>query len=131
MRKSYAIWHWVLTLIISPFSCCIQQILESNSIDRTGLLGLYPYFILLGFAFSTPTLLVYLFCFYFLARSNIPVLLSRLILILITVLGIVITISVILEQMGLDFILPYSITAFMVGLVVKSGEKASKPSPVT
>ena len=134
MRNSYAIWHWVLTILISPFTICIfQNIVMRKSIDASFLLlGLYPYLILFGFAFSIPTLLIYLCCFYFLARSNIPVLLFKLMLIAVAVVGIIITISVVLEQMDLDSILPYSITALIVGLVLKSGtKKVSGQAPVS
>lgn len=130
MQSSYAVLHWVLTILISPFTSYIQQVLEYNSINGAGLLGLYPYLILFGFAFSIPTLLIYFFCFYFLAQSNISVLLSKLILISVAILGIIITISIVLEQLDMDFILPYSITTLIVGLMLKSGtEKVNDQEP--
>ena len=123
MKKSYLIAHWVLTLLIAPFtSQAVEYIFGPNPHQVVGLLEVYPITFLFSIAFSIPTFLIYLTCFYFLSRQNINQVVSKFILIAVSVLGIFITQTIIKGSMSQDIIIAYSVTAFIVGLVLRLNE---------
>ncbi len=120
MRRTYAIGHWVLTLLIAPFtSQAIEYIYGTNPHQVVGLLEVYPITLLFSIAFSLPTFLIYLVCFYFLSKQDVNFAVSKFILIVISVLGIFITQTIIEGSMSRDIIIAYSVTAFIVGLTMK------------
>jgi len=120
MKKSYVIIHWVLTLLIAPFtSQTVEYIFEKNPHQVVGLLEVYPITFLLSIVFSIPTFLIYLTCFYFLSRQNANRALSKCILIAVSILGIFITQTIISGSMSQDIIIAYSFTAFIVGLTLR------------
>lgn len=72
MRRTYVIGHWTLTLLLAPFtSQAVQYILGTNPHQVVGLLEVYPITLIFNIVFSLPTFLVYMTCFYFLAKHNI------------------------------------------------------------
>ena len=120
MKKAYVIGHWVLTLLLAPFtSQAIQYIWGTNLHQVAGLLEVYPITLLFSIAFSLPTFLVYLTCFYFLSRKDINYAISKIILIAVSVLGIYVTQTIIKGTMSRDIIIAYSITAIIVGLILR------------
>jgi hypothetical protein len=120
MRRTYVIGHWVLTLLLAPFiSQVIQYIWRTNPHQVVGLLEVYPITLIFSIAFSLPTFLIYLTCFYFLSRCDLNFAVSKLILIAVSVLGIFITQTIIKGSMSQDIIVAYSITAIIVGLILK------------
>lgn len=120
MRRIYVIGHWSLTLLLAPFtSQAIDLIYGKNPHQLVGLLEVYPISLLLSIAFSIPTLLVYIACFYFLTRQHMNFAVSKFILIAITVSGIYITQTIIDGSMSLDIIIAYAVTSIIVGLVLR------------
>jgi len=120
MKKAYVIGHWGLTLLLAPLtSQAIQYILGTNPHQVVGLLEVYPITLLFSIAFSLPTFLVYLTCFYFLSRHDINFVLSKVILIVVSVLGIYITQTIIKGTMSQDIIIAYSVTAIIVGPILR------------
>lgn len=120
MKRAYVIGHWVLTLLLAPFtSQAIQYIWETNPHQVVGLLEVYPITLLFSIAFSLPTFLVYLTCFYFLSKQDINFAISKVILITVSVLGIYITQRIIKGTMSPDIIIAYSVTAIIVGLIFR------------
>ena len=112
--------HWVLTLLLAPFtSQAIQYIQGTNPHQIVGLLEVYPITILFSIVFSLPTFLVYVTLFYFLSRQDINYAISKFILIAVSVLGIYITQTIINGTMSKDIIIAYSITAIVVGLILR------------
>jgi len=69
-----------------------------------------------------PTFLIYLTCFYLLSKWDINIILSKLVLISISVLGIYITQTIIKGTMSQDIIVSYSVTAVVVGLILRLRE---------
>ena len=127
MRRTYLIGHWVLTLIIAPFmSQAIDYFYGTNPHQVVGLLEVYPITLLFSIAFSLPTFLIYLTCFYFLSKQDINFIVAKLILIVISVLGIFITQTIIKGSMSNDIIIAYSVTSIIVGLVLKLKETKTK-----
>jgi hypothetical protein len=121
MNRAYVIGHWVLTLILAPLtSQAIQYIWGTNPHQVVGLLEVYPITLLFSVAFSLPTFLVYLTCFYFLSKQHhIDFALSKAILITVSVLGIYFTQTIIKGTMSQDIIIAYSVTSIIVGLILK------------
>jgi hypothetical protein len=120
MKRTYVIGHWVLTLLLAPFtSQAIQYIWGTNPHQVVGLLEVYPITLFFSIAFSLPTFLVYLTCFYFLSKQDINFAISKAILIAVSVLGIYITQTIIKGTMSQDIIIAYSVTAIVVGLILR------------
>jgi len=120
MKREYVIGHWVLTILLGPFtSQAIQYIWGTNPHQVVGLLEVYPITLLFSIAFSLPTFLVYLTCFYFFSRHHINFVISKVILIVVSVLGIYITQTIIKGTMSQNIIIAYSVTAIIVGLILR------------
>lgn len=120
MKRAYVIGHWVLTLLLAPItSQAIQYIWGTSPHQVVGLLEVYPITLLFSIAFSLPTFLIYLTCFYFLSKHDINFAMSKAILIAISVLGIYITQTIIKGTMSQDIIIAYSVTAIIVGLILR------------
>jgi hypothetical protein len=123
MRKTYIIGHWALTLLTAPFlSQAIDYFFRKNPHQVVGLLEVYPITLLFSIAFSLPTFLIYLTCFYFLSKQDVNFVVAKLILIVISVLGIFITQAIIKGSMSNDIIIAYSVTSIIVGLLLKLKE---------
>lgn len=134
MKKAYVIGHWVLTLLLAPFtSQVIQYIWGTNPHQVVGLLEVYPITLLFSVAFSLPTFLVYLTCFYFLSKQDINYAISKVILIAVSVLGIYITQTIIKGTMSQDIIIAYSVTAIIVGLIlcIRNSKINTQDNPYT
>jgi hypothetical protein len=127
MKRAYVIGHWALTLLIAPFtSQAIDYFYGTNPHQVVGLLEVYPISLLFSIAFSLPTFLIYLTCFYFLSKRNVNLVVAKLMLIVISVLGIFITQTIIKGSMSNDIIIAYSITSIIVGLILKLKETETK-----
>ena len=120
MKRTYVIGHWVLTLLLAPFtSQVIQLFWGTNPHQVVGLLEVYPITVFFSIALSIPTFLVYLTCFYFLSKKDINYAISKAGLIAISVFGIYITQITINGSMSQDIIIAYSFTAIIVGLILR------------
>jgi hypothetical protein len=120
MKKAYVIEHWVLTLLLAPLtSQAMQFILRTSPHQVVGLLEVHPITLLFRIAFSLPTFLVYLACFYFLSKQDMNYVISKIILIAVAVLGIYITQIIIKGTMSQEIIIAYSVTAIIVGLILR------------
>ena len=127
MKRAYVIGHWALTLLIAPFtSQAIDYFYGTNPHQVVGLLEVYPMTVLFSIAFSLPTFLIYLACFYFLSKHDVNFAVSKFILIVISVLGIFITQTIIKGSMSRDIIIAYSVTSIVVGLVMRLKDAKTK-----
>ena len=116
-----------MTLLIAPItSQAIGYIFGPNPHEVVGLLEVYPITLLFSIVFSIPTFLIYLTCFYFLSRQNANYFVAKFILITVAVLGIFITQTIIEGSMSQDIIIAYSLTAIIVGLLLRLKEKQIK-----
>lgn len=134
MRKAYVIRHWVLTLLLAPFtSQALQYAFLPNAHQIAGLLEVYPIALAFSIAFSLPIFLVYLTCFYFLSKNNVNPTTSKFVLIAISVTGVYITMTIIKGSMSQDISIAYSLTALIVGLLlkIKGNRKAVNNKPFT
>ena len=133
MKQTYVIAHWVLTLLLSPVtSQVIQYIWGTNPHQVVGLLEIYPIAVLFSVVFSIPTFLVYLTCFYFLSKQGRNLVMSKTILIAVSVLGIYVTQRIIKGTMSQDIIITYSITSIIVGLMLRlrDSKKKTESNPI-
>lgn len=120
MRRSYLFAHWGLTLLAAPVAAQIlQYILLPNPHRISGLLEVYPIVLVFSIAFSLPTLLVYAIAFYSFSRYKVNILVSKLALVSISVLGIYVTMTIIGGSMSQETARAYSLTALMIGLLLR------------
>lgn len=129
MRKIYIMGHWGLTLLIAPLtSQAIEYMYRTNRGQVAALLEIYPVTLMFSIIFSLPTFLVYLACFYLLSHQDVPVWISKFILIAVSVSGVFITQTIIKGSMSQDIITAYSVTAVITGLVLRLKDgKMKKP----
>jgi hypothetical protein len=128
MRKIYLLEHWVLTLLLAPFTLmAIESVFGSNPNEVVGLLEIYPITLLFSIAFSLPTFLIYLTCFYFLSTYNVKWKIAKLVLITVPVVGIPITLTILGGSMTPEFIIPYCVTTIIVGLLLNLKSANQKP----
>lgn len=120
MKWNYLFKHWFFTLLLGPvISQIIMYVTILNPHKIVGLLEVYPLALLFGLFFSTPTYIIYGLAYYFLAKSNINLNLSKVILILLAVVGVITTTSIIKGSTMLDISISYSITSVITGLFFK------------
>ena len=120
MRKSFMFLHWGLTIFLTPFISQIIGYIFGNDPHRVvGLLEVYPITFLFSIVFSIPTFVIYYLSFSLLARNKIRLLLSKIILMSLTVLGIYTTQRLIDGNMSKDIVVSYSITSIFVGLSLR------------
>ena len=119
MKRTYVIAHWILTLLIAPFmSQALEFFYGKDPHQVVGLLEVYPITLIFSIAFSIPTFIAYLTCFYFLSKHDTNVILSKFILITVSVLGILITQTIINGSMSQDISIAYSLTSIIIGLIL-------------
>jgi len=124
LSKIFVVAHWGLTILLGPFtSQALQYAFTPNPHQIVGLLEVYPISLAFSVAFSLPTFLVYLICFYFLSKKHSSPTLSKYILIAIAVTGVFVTMTIIKGSMSQDISLAYSLTALIVGLILKLKRK--------
>jgi hypothetical protein len=117
MNWNYLFKHWFFTLLLGPvISQIIMYVTILNPHKIVGLLEVYPLALLFGLFFSTPTYILYAFVYYLLAKYNINLMLSKTILILFAVCGVITTTSIIKGSMMLDIAISYSISSVVAGL---------------
>jgi len=117
MNWNYLFRHWFSTLLFVPI---IFQFLENwdlNQLTAIGFLELFPAFLTLGLFFSIPTYILYSILYYYLAQLNFKF--SKLILILFSIVGIVITASIIGGTMMPNVSLAYCLSSIITGLFFK------------
>ena len=120
MRKGYTLGHWTLTLLIAPFtSQGLQYLFQPNPQQVVGLLEVYPITLVFSIIFSLPTFVVYIFCFFILRRLKTKIFISKVVLISISIIGIGVTMSIMNGSMTPDIIAAYSVTSFIVGVLLK------------
>lgn len=120
MKRVYAIQHWVLTILIAPLLLESNEYLfYSDSFQFIENFETYRLTLFFSFFISIPTFLVYLSVYYFLNKCNIKFLVSKVILIAVSVLGILITQIIMIDSIDKEITIFYSFTSILVGLILK------------
>lgn len=112
--------HWIFTLLLGPVISQLLlyvTVLHPNKI--VSLLEVFPLAFIFSLIFSIPTYIIYTFVYIYFSKKDLPVLLSKFILISIAVSGIFITSYLIKGYMWLDIALSYSISSITTGLFFK------------
>lgn len=122
MSVSFPFCHWIFTLLISPvFSGAFDKLFGKSPDQVIGLVEAYPVTLLFSCLFSFPTLIVYLFVFYFLAQNDVRPPLAKTILIFVTLFGIIITMLIIFEKQASslwNYLPAYAFGCIVVGLIL-------------
>jgi|GEM_PF-678394 len=126
LTKTFVVAHWGLTILLAPFtSQVLQYAFTPNAHQIVGLLEVYPITLAFSIAFSLPTFLIYLTCFYFLSKKDTSPIIAKYLLIGIAVAGVYVTMTIIKGSMSQDITIAYSLTALLVGLILKLKRKES------
>ena len=126
MNWSYLFKHWFGTLIISPFVYELFNLMKVNPNRVIGLVEIYPITFIFSLIFSIPTYIIYGFIYYFLARKEISIIKSKIILLQFTVLSILITFHVVFNARELTISISYAVTSIILGIYFKLNFKESK-----
>lgn len=119
MKKTFIFYHWGLTLIFSPL---VSWFFETGGIDELFKNYLYLIIIIISIIFSLPTLLVNAIIFYLLTKNSVDFISSKLLLILTTIIGIVLTFYFVSDygrKTDINIIMGYVILSIIFGLSVK------------
>lgn len=118
MNWNYLLKHWVSTLFLTPI---IYQIVANwndlNQLKIIYFLELFPLFLIFGFLLSVPTYILYSILYYYLAQIEFKY--PKPILILFSLLGIVVTASIIKGTMMPNVSLAYCLSSIITGLFFK------------
>ncbi len=126
MNRNYIFTHWAATLLIAPFLPTLYDFFF-NPIkgEIIGLLDVYPIILLFSFILSLPTLIIYYFVFLYLMKRNANPVLTKVILIVLTIVGIAITILIIGGSLAMTLIYSFSISAFLTGILIRISNKTN------
>ncbi len=120
MNENYPLQHWLTTLLLAPFLPPIyEMIFEPRSGQILSLLEVYFISLVFSFIFSLPTLFIYYLVFRFIAKRNIKPLAMKFILIVLTIMGITITLLLIGGSLVPTLIFAYSLAAILTGFLFK------------
>lgn len=120
MNWSYLFKHWFGTLLLAPvISQITMYIYEFDPYKIVGLLEVYPISLMFGLFFSTPTYILYAVLYRYLAKNKVNIIFSKIILIIVAVIGVFTTTSIIKGNMMQDIAVSYSIASVIVGIIFK------------
>lgn len=112
--------HWIFTLLLGPvISQLIMYIIVLHPNKIVGLLEVFPLAFIFSLLFSIPTYIIYASAYNYFSKKDLPILLSKFILISIVVSSIFITSYLIKGYMWLDIAISYSISSIISGLFFK------------
>jgi hypothetical protein len=132
MRKfaasnTYPFKHWLSSLLLGSLIILISDLVKgNNTVDDA--LGVAMLFFMFGFLFSLPVLVVYLLLYYTLVHLISSSILIKIVLNLVTTIGIFITIRCVGgSMMTIDLALYYSVIAVICSLIfrIKKREPAN------
>lgn len=127
INKSYILKHWITTLFLAPvISQIIEFIFGKSHHQVVGLFEVFPVTLIFSIVFSLPALVIYIFTFYFLYRNKVTFLVSKLTLIIVSVVTISITLILIGGTMFNEMIVAYSLSALVTGLFFSIRIKQNK-----
>lgn len=119
MNKFYLIKFWIITLISAPFLVGIYEIFRTIPGQVVGLLDVYPVTLIVSIVWSLPTLTIAYLVFYILDKLKIKPIIVKTTLISITIIGITITFIIIKGSLVMVFIVAYSFSALISGIIFK------------
>jgi hypothetical protein len=132
MKQNYLFKHWLSTLVLAPFLASVYELIfKPISGQIVGLLEVYPIVLLFSILFSLPTLLVYFFVFRVLIKQGINPLLTKFILIALTITGIATTVLLIGGSLSATLIFAYSLTTIITGCIIRIKNKADKENSLS
>ncbi len=100
--------------------------MKVNSNRVIGLVEIYPITFIFSLIFSIPTYIIYGFIYYFLARNEVSIMKSKIILLLFTVLSILLTFHIVFNARELTISISYAVTSIILGIYFKLNFKESK-----
>jgi hypothetical protein len=118
-RKSFILKHWGATLGLAPVIVGIYETLIERNMSPLEFLVYYPLYLLFGFLFSMPALLLYYLLFHVLATKQLSTLVQKLILISFSVFSIAFAFWLIKGKAVFELGIIYSIAAIFSGCILK------------
>ena len=132
MNQNYLFKHWLSTLVLAPFLPSVYGLIfKPISGQIVGLLEVYPITLIFSFLFSLPTLLVCFFVLRLLIKRDINPVLTKFILIVLTVIGIATTIFIIGGSLSATLIFAYSLASIITGCIIRIKLKPENRKAIT
>lgn len=119
MNWSYLFKHWFSTLLIAPFINELFYFFARNSNRVVGLVEMYPLTFVFSIVFSTPTYIIYGFVYYFLAKNEISIRHSKIILLTFTIICILVTFHIVFNAREFEISISYAVSSLITGLFFK------------
>lgn len=119
MNWSYLFKHWFATLLIAPFICEFLTLLIGNTNRVVGLVEMYPLTLIFSVVFSTPTYIIYGFIYYLLAKKEVSVKNSKIILLIFTIICVLVTFHIVFNAREFIISFSYAISSLITGLFFK------------
>jgi hypothetical protein len=116
----YLIYHGFSTLMIAPFVVQLFMYLTLNNAHQiVGLVEVYPITLIFSLIFSFPTYLILLITDFLCLKKEFTDKQIKIILIVVTLIGIVITFYIIFKMRDLEVMFGYFLTSLATGLMIK------------
>ena len=119
MKIEYTIKLWLLTIFLGPFIGGAYEILNNTSGQVVGLLEVFPITLLFSFVLSIPTLIVVVVAAKLIKNSEISLRLKKLIILVLTILGIVVTLLLLGGSLIPTLMFSYSVAALLSTLILE------------
>lgn len=120
MNYSFLFKHWGTTLLLGPLaSLIINRLFVLNPHQVVSLFEFYPITLLFSLILSIPTYIIYGLVYYQLGIHQVKTRDSKVILIMVSTLGVVLTTAILSGSMSEDIALSYSVSTIIAGLSFK------------
>jgi len=116
----YLIYHGLSTLLIAPFVVQLFMYLTLNNAHQImGLVEFYPITLIFSLIFSFPTYLILFITDFLCLKKEFTEKRIKIILIVVTLIGIVITFYIIYKMRDLEVMFGYFLTSLVTGFMIK------------
>ncbi|MFB9077472.1 hypothetical protein ACFFLS_18400 [Flavobacterium procerum] len=111
--------HCLFTLLLAPFISQLYFYFFPNPREIVSLLGVYPITLIVSLIFSAPTYILSALVFPVISRKEFSTLHIKGILVLISILGILVTMYIFIGKKWFDFAISYSLSSIITAVFLK------------
>ena len=126
MALEYPIKHWLGTLAVGPVIVLIYDAVFSHNNSMLSGLEFYVLIFRFGLLFSLPSLLIYYFCYKMVSRKVKSKLRTKMVLLIIAIVGTLLTLYLIGGTLMNPFMISYSAALVMTAILLKIGNETEE-----
>lgn len=119
MKIEYIVKLWLITILLAPFIGGTYEILNNTPGLVVGLLEVFPITLLFSIVLSIPTLLAVLLVSKLLKNSKISLWVKKLIVLVLTIVGIIVTLCLLGGSLIPTLMFSYAISALLSTLILE------------